>query len=478
MSAQEDALTPRPSQDARTPRPPLPLAGEGEEWTPPTPGEKLRRVFRAAGPIGAVRFGACLAFDAVRDFVWADIKDGILDLRGLGSPLRALVWLGFALLLLVIIAILQGDWWRQNFPLVALTQGIPGRGRLVPTAVIPVSFFLLSVAWSFILAGALRARRSIKLGILALWALTMTGSMVSGGIGGLLSYAVGVTTLLAVPLAFLIFSFLPPRRVLELLVLLVLVTANNAVNQFQGVGTWQTSGMPLMVMRVSFEIAGLSMVIMPLLLLVGMDVATFTFKAAGWITGIVEVRVARWAPWVLLAVLLGWRLWGVLTEAAGWLADGPFDAQVAALVGGLLVPILTGVAWLAVRALAPPSDALADRDTIDSTSKRLALPMILSYTVTLLIVVVLSGVALAVTVASLFVRSLVPLQEQILAVISQIGAADVQWYWHVVVSVVTLLVAVILARRGQQTGALFLAILGLLDLKGRLAVEGPPRGVL
>ena len=36
------------------------------------------------------------------------------------------------------------------------------------------------------------------------------------------------------------------------------------------------------------------------------------------------------------------------------------------------------------------------------------------------------------------------------------------------------MVAVILARRGQQTGALFLAILGLLDLKGRLAVEGQP----
>lgn len=142
----------------------------------------------------------------------------------------------------------------------------------------------------------------------------MTGSMPAGV--ALPSHAVGAVTLMAVPLAFLVFSFLQPRRVLELLVLLVLVTANNAVNQLQGVETWQSSGMPLMVMRVSFEMAGLSMLIMPLLLLVGMDVASFTFKAAGWVTGIVEERVAHRAPWVLLAALLGWRLWGTFAEAA------------------------------------------------------------------------------------------------------------------------------------------------------------------
>ncbi|MGE3911300.1 MAG: hypothetical protein AB7K36_18230, partial [Chloroflexota bacterium] len=79
-----------------------------------------------------IRFGWLVSVDALKDFVWADIREGVLDLRGLGAPLRALVWLGFGLLLLVIAAILQGDLWRQEFPLVPLTQGIPGRGRLVP----------------------------------------------------------------------------------------------------------------------------------------------------------------------------------------------------------------------------------------------------------------------------------------------------------------------------------------------------------
>jgi hypothetical protein len=417
-------------------------------------------------------------FEAVRDFVWADLREGVLDLRGLGSPLRALIWLGFGLMLLVIAAMLQGELWRQSFPLVSLTQGIPGRGRLVPTAVIPASFFLLSLAWSFVLAGALRSRRLIRFGVLGGWAIMMTGATISGGVSGPLSYAFSAVTLLAVPLAFLIFSFMRPRRVLEMLVLLMLVTANNAVNQSLGVESWQTSGMPLMVLRLSFELAGLGTVIMPLLLLVGMDVAAFTYRAAGWVTTIAEERLARWVPAVLLAVLLGWRLWETGHEAAGWLADGPLDLQLYALGGGLAVPILVGLAWLAVRALAPPSDAHANPEEIESTASRLALPLILAYTGTLVIVVVLSGLALATTVVSLFVRAVVPIQEQILVVMGWFGGDDAQLVWHLVVDAGALAAAIVLARRGQHTGALFLTILSLLDVKSRLSSAGRPLEML
>ena len=201
----KEALTPRPPplRGANISSADVPTVGEGETigesrerrhhqgvtcWLPsPVRGERAR----GEGLLASVRFGWQVCFGAVRDFVWADLREGVLDLRGLGSPLRALVWLGFGLLLLVILAILQGDLWRQSFPLVALTQGIPGRGRLIPSAVIPVSFFLLSLAWSFVLAGALRSRRLIRFGVLGLWALTMTGSMVSGGTAGLSGFAIG-----------------------------------------------------------------------------------------------------------------------------------------------------------------------------------------------------------------------------------------------------------------------------------------------
>jgi hypothetical protein len=177
-------------------------------------------------------------------------------------------------------------------------------------------------------------------------------------------------------------------------------------------------------------------------------------------------------------VLLGWRLWETIGEAAGWLADGPLDLQLIALAGGLGTLALIGVAWLAVRALSPPAEALPDRDTIESAATRLALPLVLSYTVTVALVVLLSGVALALTVGGLFVRPLVPLQELSLQVIGQIGNDDAQWLLHVVVDLGALVVGVLLARRGQVAGALFLGILGLLDLKGRLAMDGRPLEIL
>jgi len=80
-------------------------------------------------------------------------------------------------------------------------------------------------------------------------------------------------------------------------------------------------------------------------------------------------------------VLLGWRLWETGQEAVGWLADGPTDLQLAALAGGMGVPILVGAAWLTVRALARPADVSLDpptRDDVEGTAARLALPVVLA----------------------------------------------------------------------------------------------------
>ena len=142
--------------------------------------------------------------------------------------------------------------------------------------------------------------------------------------------------------------------------------------------------------------------------------------ATGAVLWQVELEDAIMSPLDRLWIedgLLGWRLWETVGEVAGWLADGPLDLQLLALAGGLGTLVLVGLVWLAVRALAPPTDTLPDRDTIESTATRLALPVVFSYTVTLAVVVVLSGLALATMVVGLFVRSLVPLQELILQVI-------------------------------------------------------------
>lgn len=136
--------------------------------------------------------------------------------------------------------------------------------------------------------------------------------------------------------------------------------------------------------------------------------------------------------------------------------------QAAALAGGLLVPLLTvsrgwpcahsrrkvNVSQTARPSTAPRSGWTAVRPLVhrDAAAGGRAL----------------SGFALALTVASLAFRSMVSAQEALLSVMNELGGTEAQWLWHIVVSIAALVVAVVLARRGHETGALFLSILGRL----------------
>jgi hypothetical protein len=48
-----------------------------------------------------------------RDFVWADLRDGVLSLRGLSPGTRRAVWLGFGLLVTVLAGLLLTDTLRR-----------------------------------------------------------------------------------------------------------------------------------------------------------------------------------------------------------------------------------------------------------------------------------------------------------------------------------------------------------------------------
>jgi hypothetical protein len=109
----------------------------------------------------AGRGGELVAFDArdgsgaVRNLIWTDLRRGLIDLRGLTRSTRVLIWLGFVLLVAMLGALLFNDLWRAHSPLLATATGVPGRGTLVPVALVPSSLFMLVVAWSLALSGAL-----------------------------------------------------------------------------------------------------------------------------------------------------------------------------------------------------------------------------------------------------------------------------------------------------------------------------------
>ena len=141
---------------------------------------------------------------AVRDFVWAEVQSGMMRLTGLNRSTRALVRLTFTLLALVVLAMLSGTVWREASPLHTVwSVGASGRGSLMPQALLPASLFLLSVAWSLVLAGARHSRPLIRWGALAVYAATVSPWIALGTTGAGTPNAAGLFLLAIRPDEFL-----------------------------------------------------------------------------------------------------------------------------------------------------------------------------------------------------------------------------------------------------------------------------------
>src|SRR3712207_1378964 len=82
---------------------------------------------------------------------------------------------GLVVLGIVIVALLFNDFWRANSPLVALTGARIFRGQLLPVGLLPMTLFLLVIAWSFVLTGALHSHWAIRLTFLLVYELNAIG---------------------------------------------------------------------------------------------------------------------------------------------------------------------------------------------------------------------------------------------------------------------------------------------------------------
>ena len=313
----------------------------------------------AIGLLWAVSFGA------VRDFVWADLREGMLRLDGHSRVTRGLVWLGFALLFGMVGALLFNDIWRLLFPLLPLTgsgaAGWAGRGALLPVALIPVTLFLFAVAWSFVLAGALHSHPAIRLLALLLYlltALSWTGISASTIAPQPFAKELSLAALAIVPLFLLLRWRATPRPVLEFAVLLLLVSVTLALAQLQAVALWRATGTPVVLVQVQASVLAAETLVAPLLLLIGVDIANFARQAAGWSVAIIAERLPRWAPYLLLVLVAGWRLRVVLGELLDRLGESSIRAELLAYAGALGEVLCVGLVWwLVTRARRPRTGA-------------------------------------------------------------------------------------------------------------------------
>ena len=315
----------------------------------------------------ALRFIWSVTFEAFRDFVWGDLKDGVLDLHGLELPVRALVWLGFTMLVVITVTLPVSDAWRETFDLVPLTQGIPGRGRLIPSALLPATMFLLVVAWSFALAGALRARWLIRFSALTLYLLSFISSLDSQILANAKALLVAVGAIVGLLVLFGVAWRTRPRPAAEFLAVLMLVGSSAAVTQAEGLTSWRLSGLPLIVSRVNLDVTGLTTLITPLLLLVGLGVAGFAAKLAGWSVDIVEDRLPRPTTFVLLVLAIAWQVWQVVPPSLDRFRDSP-KTESLSMLNALGVLAIVGLCWLVATRLAARVRPATDVLTVEEVS--------------------------------------------------------------------------------------------------------------
>jgi hypothetical protein len=418
-----------------------------------------------------------LSFGAVRDFVWADLREGMMSTAGLSRTVRALVWAGFGLLAAMIGALLFNDLWRALSPLIplsAVSSSNIGRGALLPLALLPATMFLVALAWSFMLAGALHshpALRAVALLLYLPYALQWVGVGASPLAGSLVYTLVAVAAVLGVPLLFAVRWRAAARPGLEFALLLALVTLACAIGQARATALWRLTQTPLVLATMELTVGQLQALVMPMLFLIGLDIAGFTRRAAGWSVQIVAARLPRWAPWLLLGVGLALRLADVSREA-GELVRRPEDLGMFA--GALLGLLALAVVWLAVARLIPAGIAAAAPEGTAAAAERWALPLILAFHA-IAVVSPIPALALLIVAELSDDASLVATAMRALDGYNPAALIDV---WHVGLYLVALAGCVWLARRGRACPALYLGAFGAYNLWLKVTEPGGPLGGL
>jgi len=434
----------------------------------------VKHASESPSPSAFIETVRTVTLDAVRDFAWADLKSGLIDVRGLSRVTRGLIALGFALTALMIGFVLFSDLWRASSDLIPRSNSQVGRGTLIPLTLLPSALFLLSMAWSFALTGALHSHWALRLAVLALFVMISVGwigesSRVSSN--SLLSYAL----VLGVVAFFLIRWRRASQVGLEFFVLLALVSATFLIPQIQGIELWRTTGIPLLVTKVDSHVLSLFSFAVPFLLLTGLGAANFAYTAANLCSRTAYERLPVIVLYGLLGVVLLLRLWNVLEEGI-MRTKRPPEQEVLAFLGALGVLICAGAAWRLTRCLLPSKTEAPAPQSLLSSAESAAVPLIVGYSLIQLFVFVV------LTATTAFVSLPIPLSALewtagVIALADQLNS-QLTDLWRLIFYILAVLAGFWQARRNRYALALYLTAFGLTALWLELTEVGQLLGRL
>jgi hypothetical protein len=406
-----------------------------------------------AKSVGRSAFATFL--DGMRKLFWEDLRPGVVHTGDLPRLTRNLAWLGFALVFAGVGMLLFNEPLRRAFPLLPMVGGTTGRGELVPYILIPLTIFVLSVAWGFMLTGVLHTRRIVKFAVLLVY-LMVAGVWASSTTSSVPGTLVSWGALLFVPVFFFIRRRKKAAPALEFGILLVAVSLTFGVSQYYAIEAWRTSGIPGVLTNVPTMIYTFDMLVIPLLLFLGVDIAEFVHKSADWTTRLTDAWTGRRLLYGALFLLLAWRLASVLLETLDRIGRSTPAEQAAAYAGALVIPLSVGAIWWLIRR--HEGEPITVERLLD-VAKRVALPLIAVYLgLQGVEIVAVLGVGLVGLLLLALGLSEVGDMGASLEVVGRLIEQDANW--QLLLGAVAVVAALVFARRGRRVLALYLGIVG------------------
>ncbi|HYN88493.1 MAG TPA: hypothetical protein VER55_08175, partial [Ardenticatenaceae bacterium] len=277
-----------------------------------------------------------------------------------------------------------------------------------------------------------------------------------------------------VPLFFLLRWRGRPRPGVEFALLLVLVAATFVPAQARLYAIWLQTGVDVLQSFMGNTIVTLVTFAMPLLFMLGMDIADFVYRASSRETEAVASRLPGVALYALLALVLGWRLRDVVRETLAAFAGRDLATVLPGYVGALGFPLLAFfIWWLVTRLKAGERSIEVNSEEAAAGMRGYAALLIVAFNAIGMLTGVLSMLVLAVNAAGLQVPiDLNQIQRGANVLVQQ------EILWFRLVAAGALLAALWLARRGRSFAALYLGVVGVRFAWNELTTAGQLLGFL
>lgn len=430
---------------------------------------------------------------AVRRFIREELGEGTISFDGLSWTTRLLILTGFALLGAAIFALIANELLRTLIPPLTVPPSSSsiapppiGRGAVLPVVLMPATLLLLSISWSFILAGGLHARPIVRLGTLFLYLITTLAWLgynkpnlyvvseewtFANFYGPWLLWAL----LLAVPIFFAVRWRAQVWPMFEFTVLLVMVSATLAVAQACETVSQRADDAPFVLPSVPETIGTLQTFGLLLLFFVGLSILEFAYRVSRFAAIRASNRPQRWVPAAALTLILGVCLFTGARETVEAFDDaGSLGAGLVEYVGALGIPLAVVLVWWFT---------MGRRGTRTADTPAVERMFEVGKTAVVPLVVILFVLYFAPNIFFMFTRALIAVPGERMAEISEEIFLAVQNFFNAYgeqysfggryfLAGLTLALAFWLARRGSRYLALYLGVFGAVDLWSRLTDSG------